>query len=315
MNHDDPHAGMDALDASSDAQRPDDASAASSPPARQKYTAPQHLASGLVAQARDIDTSRPSAARLYDYYLGGNHNYPVDRQFATEVMALCPWLPAAARYNRAFLRHAVQYMIREGGVRQFLDIGSGVPTVSNVHEVAHEIDPTIRVVYVDNDNEAIATAQRMLAAVPTATSIYGDAQLPETILQAPQTRELIDFTQPVGLLMLALLHFIPDSKDPKGLTRQYLDVLPTGSYFAASHATEENMAPENQEEMRALDRRYGDTANPSTLRTKAQFETFFHGWKFVPPGITYAADWHAPERPSPADPARLGVWAGVAFKP
>lgn len=270
-------------------------------------TSPQH--------PREIDLLRPSAARVYDLLLGGTHNYPVDRNFAAKLIEICPFIPEAARQNRDFLRRAVRYMATEHGIRQFIDIGSGIPTVENVHHVAHSVDPTARVVYADIDNEAIVTGKQLLQDEPNAISIFGDLRAPEQIFDNPQTQALIDFTQPVGLLMMAALHFIGDQERPRELVRTYLDRLAPGSCLAASHATVDDLTDEGRAQFLRVEKEYGNTANPATLRSKAEFRAFFDGLNLVSPGVTYAADWCPTAPVALSNAARPSIWAALGCKP
>lgn len=264
---------------------------------------------------REIDLTKPSAARLYDLYLGGTHNYPVDRTFAARAIDLCPFLPEIARQNRGFLRRASRYVAKTGGIRQIIDIGSGVPTVQNVHEVVHAVDPECRVVYVDNDREAIVSSQQMLDGVANTIALHGDLRNPDSILDSDEVRSLIDFSQPVGLLVVAVLHFIGPDDQPLRLLDHYLSRLPAGSYFCASHGTADEVSPDARKQLEELENAYGSTANPATLRTKAEFEQFFNSLELVDPGVTYAADWQATERVPVDDPARPSLWAAVGRKP
>jgi hypothetical protein len=264
--------------------------------------------------AHPLDLTRPSAARMYDWYLGGTHNYPVDRAFGREILDVCPIAPALAQQNRGFLGRAVRHLA-SNGVRQFLDIGSGVPTVNNVHEVAHSIDPEIRVVYVDNDSEAIITSEQKLEDVPHAISIYGDLLEPSAVLANAELLGRIDFTQPVGLLMVAVLHFINPDSEPLDLVGQYLDALPSGSYFAASHVCVDEASESSRDQVLALDARYGSASNPTTVRTRAQFTEFFDSLELVKPGVSYCLDWAAAGPVDVNDPARACLYAACGRKP
>lgn len=266
--------------------------------------------------------SKPSAARLYDLYLGGTHNYDVDRTFAAEAFRLCPFLPDMARQNRGFLRRAAQYMA-ESGVDQFLDIGSGVPTVDNVHQIVHSVNPDARVVYVDNDNEAVVSSLKLLQGETNVKAIYGDLRDPDFILRDPTVGAMLDFDRPIGLLIVAVIHFIGHDEKPYDLISRYVDALAPGSYFAASHITVDEMAPEARQQLEALEREYGRTANPATLRSKDEFLAFFNGLEIVGPDTgdesrrdaAYAADWRPTERVAADNPARPSWWAAVGRKP
>jgi S-adenosyl methyltransferase len=264
--------------------------------------------------AREIDTTKPSAARLYDWYLGGTHNYPIDRTFGELATQICPFVPDLARNNRGFLRRSVQFAV-ENGIRQFIDVGSGVPTVGNVHEVAHQIAPDTRVVYVDNDAEAVVTAQEMLKDSTVATSIAADLRQPDFILDHPDTARLIDFDQPVGLLIVAVFHFVSPSDGPHMLMRSYIDRLAPGSHVALSHITVDDATPVAAEQLQNLEREYGSTSNPAYLRTRDEFSRLFDGLELVEPGVAYASDWRNFEPIDPHDPARPCFHAAVGRKP
>jgi SAM-dependent methyltransferase len=264
--------------------------------------------------AREIDTTKPSAARVYDLYLGGTHNYPVDRSFVELARQICPFVPDMARHNRGFLRRAVQFAVGEG-VRQFIDIGSGVPTVGNVHEVAHEIAPETRVLYVDNDTEAVVTAEELLKDSDVATAMAGDLRQPDYILDHPDTARLIDFEKPVALLLVAVFHFVSPDDDPHRLIRGYLDRLAPGSYVVLSHITVDDATPVAREQLENLEREYGSTSNPAYLRTRDEFTALFNGLDMVEPGVVYAADWRSVQPIDPHDPARPCFYAAVGKKP
>lgn len=253
---------------------------------------------------RDLDVTTPSVARMYDYLLGGTHNYSVDRVRIDQIIQQVPSIRQAAIDNRGFLGRAVRFCM-DAGIGQFLDLGSGVPTVGNVHEVAHAVDPVARVVYVDYEREAVVTAQEILDDVDTATVIGADIRHTDEVLNHPDTLSLIDFTQPVGLLMVAVLHFIPHVDDAHGLVRTYADRLPAGSHLAISHA-----AREGQEKWEHL---YNNTSNPVTLRTQQEVAAFFDGFDIVEPGVVMTADWPQAEQRDD-DSAHFGNWAAVGVK-
>ncbi len=213
-----------------------------------------------------IDLNRPSASRVYDFYLGGFHNFSSDREMAEKALADWPDLPLIMRSNRAFLRRAVSYLVDQG-VRQFLDIGSGIPTVGNVHEIAQELAPDAKVVYVDIDPVAVAHSESILTGNPNATVIAGDFRQPAAILDHPAVREMLDLDQPVALLLIALLHFVSDEDDPGHLLTTFREALPAGSYLALSHATNELHPPEQTEFHQDL---YRKTATPMTFRTRTR---------------------------------------------
>jgi SAM-dependent methyltransferase len=257
-----------------------------------------------------IDLSTPSMARAYDYALGGAHNFPADREFFRAWEAAMPEARLIARANRAFLHRAVQFMI-EAGVRQFLDIGSGIPTVGNVHEIAQKADPQARVVYVDIDPVAVAHSRQILAGNDRATAIMEDVRRPDAILDHPDTRALLDFDRPLGLILAAILHSVPDQDDPYGIMRRLRDALPAGSYVAISHVT----ADSRPEEVHEAERVTKQTATPTTVRSRDEIARFFDGLDLVEPGLVWVSQW----RPySPDDvgdhPERLNVYAGVGRK-
>lgn len=258
---------------------------------------------------RELDTSIPSAARAYDYYLGGAHNFEVDRTFAEHILELMPHVRRIAELNRAFLRRAVRYLMSQG-IRQFLDIGSGIPTAGNVHEIAQQRAPESHVVYVDYEAMAYNHARLLLADNPNAAIIQADLREPNMILNNPATRELIDFSQPVGLLMVGVLLFISPEDHPAELVAQYRDQLVPGSFFAASQMANEDAAPEQKEQLARLVAAYEDANENVYVRTREEFATWFDGMELVPPGVTFMPDWQPDEPIDVADVVRpLGYGA------
>jgi hypothetical protein len=259
----------------------------------------------------DIDLDRPSVSRVYDYYLGGFHNFSSDREMAEQAIRDWPDLPLIMKSNRAFLRRAVSYLVGQG-VRQFLDIGSGIPTVGNVHEVAQHLAPDARIVYVDIDPVAVAHSRAILEGNQKAAVLAGDFRRPEELLVDLADLDVLDLEQPIALLLVALLHFVPDVDDPAGTIATYRDVLAPGSYLTMSHATHELHPAELTDAHREL---YRSTANPMTMRSRAQVQTFFDGFELVPPGIELSERWH-PEDPDAGQNAeRFPIWSGVGRKP
>src|SRR4051794_27903094 len=183
-----------------------------------------------------VDMTRPSAARMYDYYLGGAHNFGVDREVASKMLALFPDGAMIAQANRAFLHRTVRYML-DRGVRQFLDIGSGIPTSGNVHETAQQVEPEARVLYVDHDPVAVAHSELLLRDEPRADVLQADLRRPDEIFEAPQLRDLLDLSQPVGVLMIAVLHFVAPEDEPEAFVGRLRELLPAGSHLAISHGT------------------------------------------------------------------------------
>ncbi|MET1075998.1 MAG: SAM-dependent methyltransferase [Umezawaea sp.] len=236
----------------------------------------------------EIDLERPSIARVYDYWLDGAHNFAADRQLADQAVGIMPSLKTAIMGNRAFLRRAVKYLASVG-VRQFLDLGSGIPTVGNVHEVAQQADPESRVVYVDIDPVAVAHSRSLLSADPRVTVLQSDIRDPETILASPEVRDLLDLDQPVAVLMVALLHFMPDSEDPLGIIAGYRDRLAPGSYLALSHlGVEPGEEPEGWLRYRDL---YAASVTPLVSRGKVAVTALFDGFDLVEPGVARMPLW------------------------
>jgi S-adenosyl methyltransferase len=263
-----------------------------------------------------INTSVPNPARIYDYLLGGKDNYPADREVADEVVAIAPVTLEVVRDNRAFLRRAVGFLAREAGIRQFIDLGSGLPTHGNVHEIAQSIAPDARVVYVDND-PMVVTHSRALLAGDNTVAIQADLRDPDAILSDPEVRKLIDFDRPIALLLLAILHFIPDDQDPAGIVARFRDALPPGSYLAISHATTDipartDMTPAQMAEMGAkVERLYQVTTASIVPRTAAQVGRFFDGLDLVDPGLVEIQRWR-PDDQSSLLPG--GFYGGVGHK-
>jgi SAM-dependent methyltransferase len=254
-----------------------------------------------------VDLSTPSVARAYDYALGGAHSFAVDREFFRALEAALPDARLILRANRAFLHRSVRFMV-EAGVRQFLDLGSGIPTVGNVHEIAQRLVPETRVVYVDIDPVAVAHSRLILAGNDRATAIQEDLRHADAILGHPDTRALLDFDQPVGLILAAILHAVPDEDDPYGIVRRLCDVLSVGSYVAISHATADSRAVE----ARAAEQVTKRTSTPGTLRTRAEVLRFFTGFDLVEPGLVWTPQWR-PEHPDDVGdhPERMVTYAGV----
>ncbi|MFG1916928.1 SAM-dependent methyltransferase [Micromonospora sp. NPDC048898] len=261
-----------------------------------------------------IDTSVAHPARRYNYWLGGKDNFQADRESGDAVAEAFPTIRTAAQENRRFLRRAVDYLAREAGVRQFLDIGTGIPTADNTHEVAQAIAPETRVVYVDNDPIVLAHARALLTSSTAGATAYIDADLrdPRRIIADPELRRTIDLSQPVALMLVAVLHFVPDEDDPYELVRQLLDALPAGSFLVASHATHDYLPPEIAEEAR-VGARNGGPHGMISLRTRDEFTRFFAGLDLVEPGVTSVAEWRAQSERGPRpSAAEVSMYAGVA---
>ncbi|NBE83191.1 SAM-dependent methyltransferase [Micromonospora rubida] len=264
-----------------------------------------------------IDTSIAHPARRYNYWLGGKDNFQADRDSGDAMATAFPTIRITALENRRFLQRAVRYLAREAGMRQFLDIGTGIPTADNTHEVAQAIAPQTRVVYVDNDPIVLAHARALLTSAPEGATAYIDADLldPERILSHPDLRRTIDLGQPVALMLVAILHFLPDPDDPYALVRRLLDALPPGSYLAASHATYDHLPAQVVEETRAATRTGGEYG-AIYLRGQADFTRFFDGLELVEPGVVSAAEWRADAEPQPRPSALdVSLYGAVARKP
>lgn len=259
---------------------------------------------------RGIDTQTPSTARMYDYYLGGKHHYPADREAAERALAAIPDVPVAVRENRKFLGRVVRLMA-EAGIRQFLDLGTGLPTQENVHQVAQTVRPDARVVYVDNDPVTLAHARALLATDTQTTVADADLRYPELVLDNPSVRGRIDFTEPVGVLLLLMLHFVTDEENPGGLVAAFRDALPSGSYIALSHASADTLSAEEAEEVA---RPYKQATSPFTLRTREQIYDLFAGLEILEPGVVPAQEWRndsAEEIPT----TKAMNFAGLGYKP
>ncbi|MFI6095710.1 SAM-dependent methyltransferase [Lentzea sp. NPDC051213] len=258
----------------------------------------------------EIDLDRPSAARIYDAHLGGFHNFQVDREAAAKIAAFMPELPDILRANRSFLRRAVRELI-DLGVTQFLDLGSGIPTVGNVHEIAWKANPDCRIVYVDLDPVAVSHSRAILGGIGQATALRGDLRRPKDILSNPETQRLLDFSQPIAVLMFAVLHFVPDEDDPAGIIRQYLDATVPGSYLAISHASLEGSEPEKAQEATQQFRR---SVTEFSMRTRAEITGLFDGLDLIDPGVVYLPEWRPDPGDEIGDPRRASTFAGVARK-
>jgi SAM-dependent methyltransferase len=258
-----------------------------------------------------VDFGKPNVARMYDYYLGGRDHYPADREAARRVLGAAPDVPLAALENREFIRRSMQFLMQEHGVWQFMDIGPGLPTQGNVHQLAHQHSPSAHVVYIDNDDEVLAHSRSLLAGVPGVTIIDGDLRKPDRFLSDPELAALIDFSRPVALFMTLVLHFVPPDDDPYGLVASFRDLLCPGSFLVLSHVTgdgrESGMLTE-------VDDVYGNANAPLIMRTRDQVAAFFNGFDLIEPGVVFLSQW----RPTGEYYAQGGTrWAycGVGQKP
>jgi S-adenosyl methyltransferase len=265
----------------------------------------------------DVDIETPSPARMYDYYLDGSHNFAADRALADQVLQVWPDLPHVMRANRAFLRRALTFLTRQG-VDQFVDLGSGIPTVGNVHEIVWGLNPAARTVYVDNDLVAVSHSRSLLAAVPGAAVVHADLRDPDAVLHDPALLDLIDLRRPVAVLMFAVLHFVPDADDPAWIVAAYRAATTAGSYLALSHATADYQ-PARMGEMQEVYRRATAGMN---ARSREQLATLLSGagYEMVPPGVVDMIHWRPEPGSDLVDPlggdlARYSAYAAVGRRP
>jgi hypothetical protein len=248
----------------------------------------------------DVPDEAPSLARIYDYLLGGYHNFSSDRAVADDLIGKDPEFPLAVRANRAFLRRCVQFLCQQG-IDQFLDLGSGIPTVGNVHEVAQQFKPAAHVVYVEIDPVAVRYSLSILRDQPTVTTVEADVFQPETVLSHPEVRRLIDFDRPLAILMLSVLHFLPDDARARQVVRVLRDAIPSGSYLALSHGTVWLAHP----------------TRSGAGRSRTKISAFFKGLELVEPGLVYTPLWRPEDKDDllVSQPERSITLGGVARKP
>ena len=267
---------------------------------------------GANTSTQRIDTSRPHPARVYDWMLDGKDNYPVDEGLGEQILTLSPHAKQGAKDNRHFMRRATRWLTDTAGVRQFLDIGTGIPTEPNLHQVAQAVAPTTRVVYVDNDPIVLAHAEALLQGTPEGVTEYieADVRTPETILE--QAGRVLDFDRPIALSVVALLHFISDEEGAHTHLRTLTDALCPGSYLVLTQVTAD-LYPEAMERAREM---YVNGGIDLTMRSRAEVEEFFAGYELVDPGIVLLDEWHPElndeQRP---DTTMAPIYAGVARKP
>ncbi|HEX3513770.1 MAG TPA: SAM-dependent methyltransferase [Trebonia sp.] len=261
-----------------------------------------------------VDISRPHSARMYDYLLGGKDNFAVDRETAGRALRSWPTGRISVRENRQFLGRAVRYLAGESGVRQFLDIGTGLPSANNTHEVAQAIAPEARIVYTDNDPLVLAHARALLTSSSAGRTSYIEADLrePEKILDHPVVRETLDFSQPVALMLVAVLHFIADADDPAGIVATLLAALPPGSYLAASHLTPEH----DPEVVHGMERVYREGGVTVQSRTASDFGRMcFSSLDLMPPGVVPVSEWRPEDIGPQPKPGEVNCSGAVARKP
>ena len=258
---------------------------------------------------RGIDISVPSVSRIYDYYLGGSHNFDVDREAARKAMEFMPGLPKIMQANRAFLRRAVRFAVDEG-ITQFLDIGSGIPTFGNVHEVAQSASAEARVLYVDNDPVAVAHSEAVLEGNDNADVVAADLRKPQEILASSQFQRLIDQNRPVALLLVAILHFVEDEDDPCEAVARLRDALAPGSLLVVTHASYEGIPLPSERAEGAVDV-YKNSRNPLIMRSRDEIARFFKGYDMVEPGLVPMPEWRPDTALEDEDPFAYSGFAGV----
>ncbi len=268
----------------------------------------------MTEMPAEIDTSRPHSARMYDYYLGGKNHFAADREAADKVLAGMPTSRTFARENRDFLGRAVRYLAGEAGIRQFLDIGTGLPATNSVHEVAQAVAPECRVLYADNDPLVLVHARALLTSSPEGRTAYVQADLrdPAAILADPVTRDVLDFSRPVALMLVAVLHFIQDDDGPAEILKTLIDALPSGSYLVATHLSGEH----DRAAMEAAAVAYQRAGVRGQARDSDDFARLvFDGLELVPPGVTLVSEWRPDEEAVRPAPAEVNCYGGVARKP
>ena len=259
-----------------------------------------------------FDSSVAHPARIWDYWLGGKNHYAADRAAGDHVLQVAPVVREVARADRAFLASAVRHLVSDLGIRQFLDIGTGLPAADNTHEVAQQEAPESRVVYVDNDRVVLTHARALLTSIPEGTTAYIDADARDTGKIITQAAETLDFTRPVAVMLLGILLFIPDADDPWAITAELMDAVPPGSYLAVSHGASDIQAGEAA----AAASRYNEhSAVALQLRTREEFTRFFNGLELAAPGVVPINRWHPGPPPGTRKEAALPAYAALGRKP
>jgi S-adenosyl methyltransferase len=257
-----------------------------------------------------LDTRHAHSARIYNYWLGGKDNYAADREAAEQAIAANPGIVADVRANRAFLARVVRYLAAECGIRQFLDIGTGLPTANNTHQVAQSVAPQARVVYADNDPVVLAHARALLTGTPEGSTAYLDADLRDTKAILRESAQTLDFGAPVALMLLIILHLIPDEDDPYGIVATLMSALPPGSYLVLAHPASDIRAASMAEMTKRVNERM--SGPKATMRDRAAITRFFDGLELVDPGVVQPQQWR-PE-PGASAPDQVTAWCGVAIK-
>ncbi|MDH6214038.1 SAM-dependent methyltransferase [Streptomyces pseudovenezuelae] len=269
--------------------------------------------------ARDIDTSRPHSARMYDYYLGGKDHFEIDKKAAEAVAEVYPGIFVCARENRAFMHRATRVLAREHGIRQWLDIGTGIPTEPNLHQVAQSVVPDARVVYADNDPLVLKYAERLMRSTPQGRTTYIEADVndPGALLDSPALSDVLDLDQPIALSLNALMHFVTDAQDPYGIVSRLLDFLPSGSALALSHCTPD-FDPDTWQKVTDI---YTNAGTPVQFRSQAAVARFFDGLDLLEPGVSVGYRWRpdaataTEDGAEPLTDAVVSLWTGVGIKP
>jgi hypothetical protein len=260
--------------------------------------------------SRDEHTDRPNVARVYDYLLGGSHNFAADRAAAAELLARWRNARQTMLANRAFLGRAVRFLATQAGIRQFLDIGSGIPTMDNVHAIAEQAAPGTRVVYVDADEVAVLHSRAILAGNDRATAIQADLRSPRDLLGHPDLLELLDLSKPVALLLVAILHFLPDSEGPAALVAELRDELAPGSYVVISHGTTDGQPAHVAEAMQ----HYDQTTASFQPRSRAEILRFFEGLELIEPGLVHVPQWRPDHPRDEHHPELIAAYGGAGHK-
>ncbi|TDW98206.1 SAM-dependent methyltransferase [Kribbella sp. VKM Ac-2566] len=271
---------------------------------------------GLIA--RGIDTTRPSVARVYDYALGGKDNYESDRELYRQIMKIAPETPLWARANRRWLHQAVTWLAEEGGVRRFIDAGSGLPTVENTHQIAQKVSPDASVLYIDNDPSVVAHGRALLLDNDRTQFTAADLTKPDEVLADPAVAGMLADGQPVALVMALMLHHIADYDETLAIAGRYVDALPPGSYLAITHACNPGDGGPVDVLVTELLEKVKDAFPTLAFRSVEQISSLFHGLEILDPGVVRLADWHVPggrvEEDPPVD-IRDAIYGGIAHKP
>ncbi|HEX3963651.1 MAG TPA: SAM-dependent methyltransferase [Trebonia sp.] len=272
----------------------------------------------LIRDARDIADERPPydttvahPARVYNYWLGGKDHFAADREAGEQTKAAYPDIVTGVRAQRSFLASAVRYLVSQAGVRQFLDIGTGLPVANNTHEVAQSLAPDSRVVYVDNDPMVLAHARALLTSTPEGACAYLDADVRDTGSVLAAASGLLDFSQPVAVMLIGILHLIPESDDPAGITAQLIKAVPAGSWLAIAHPASDIAA----DQVATMTSRYNQrVSTAATLRTHAEISAFFTGTELLPPGVVQYHQWHPGQLAVNAE-GEVAAYCGLGRKP